>query len=285
MGATGDFNAMTFWHAYHFARIPGAENVSPDPRITDADRYLQWLYRRAPGFQQCHPMYTKEVEEELSLLDACFNTLYRYAVLLNVPSYASWVLCQDGLRGIRDLRGMLQYLQWQHFRGRKQRWVLKTPSLFGQEAALAQVFPGMDFIVTHRHPLETIPSSLDLLRGVRQLYNEQEVSSDAMAGLLHNFAETFKAHARWRDGYPAEKVLDLRFTDIVRDEIGMLEKVYAFLCMRLSETAKANARAWIDMDAKRGAHRAKSTLVEHGIATETVAERMAPYIERYQAFL
>ena len=285
LAATGDFNALRFWHTYHFARIPGKEDEVPDPRIEAAARYLQWLERRAPLYQQYHPMYVEEAEEELFLLDAGFNSLHRYSAMLNVPSYTQWVLAREGSQVFRFLRQMLQYLQWQHYRGRPHRWVLKTPAMFGNEAALAEVFPGVDFIVTHRHPVAVVPSACALLRGVRSMYNDDDCSAVAGEWTLYGFGELLKGHLRWRESYPADKVLDIRFDDIMRDEIDVLQNIYHFLGMQLGEGARAHVRDWLALDARRGHQPTTATLAEYGLTPAMIEDRFGAYIRRYGDYL
>jgi hypothetical protein len=285
MAATGEFNAMTFWHSHDFARIPGAENVKPDPRIASAESYLQWLYKRAPGFQQGHPMYTEEAEEEVALLDAGFNSIYRYAAALNVPSYVQWVLGRDGLQAYRDLRRMLQYLQWQHFHANGKRWLLKTPSLFGMEGMFAQIFPGMNFIVAHRHPADVLASACALCVGVRQLYSDKDVSAMAGPMVLFNAGEMAKGHLHWREHYPADKVIDVRFDEVMGDEIVLLERIFSVLGMTLSDADKARVHAWIEMDARREHQRNTTPLADYGLTAEAINERLSGYIERYKLYL
>jgi Sulfotransferase family len=285
LAATGNFNALKFWHTYNFARIPDSEGIDPDPRIADTERYLQWLYRKAPRFQAGHPMYTEEAEEELALLDAGFNSLYRWAALLDVPGYVNWVLARDGLQCFRDLRRTLQYLQWQHFRGRNRRWVLKTPSLFGLEQSFATIFPHTDFIVCHRHPDHSVASASDLLCGTRETFSEADFSAHTGAAVLYNFGEKLKGHLAWRAAYPPARVLDVRFADINRDEIALLERIHAHLGIPLTDTAKSNVRAWIAMDAKREHTRSSAKLEHYGLSPAMVHERMRGYFERYAEFL
>jgi hypothetical protein len=159
LAATGDFAGIPFWMSHNFAPFPAESG--PQDRIAAAEEYLQWQYKRAPLFQQGHPRYAEETEEELALLDAGFNSLYSWASLLNVPSYVDYVLGSDGMQAFRELRVLLLYLQWQHYRDRGKRFVLKTPSLFGFEHAYAATLPGTDFIVTHRHLVEIWPFVLD----------------------------------------------------------------------------------------------------------------------------
>jgi len=284
LAASGDFNYLHFWHAYNFAPFPDTEGKSPDPRIGAAEQYLQWRYKTAPRFQIGHPVYTEDAEEELDLLDASFNSLYSHSSFLNVRSYSDWVLNQDGELAFRYLRLMLQYLQWQHHRGKKRRWILKTPALFGKEAAYAKVFEGMEFIVTHRHPVAVIPSTCTLLCGIREMYSDQDFTAIAGELMLHNFGESLKRHIQWRDKYPANKIIDVRFEDILKNEFDVLQKIYEFLDMNFSDTSRNNVQAWQDMDNERGHQRDSSSLADYGLTEQQGIERFTPYIERYSEF-
>ena len=285
MAATGDFNYLRYWQQYHFAPFPDSASVTPDPRIAAAEAHLQWEYAKSPEFHITHPMYTEEAEEEILLLDAGFNSLYLHVALVNVPSYAQWVLSRDGLEAYRDLRRMLQYLQWQHYRGRNKRWVLKTPSTFGVEGDFAKVFGGTDFIVSHRHPEQFIASAARQFRAVRRLYSDVDYSSIAGEGMLYNFAEMLKGHLQWRDNYPAHKVIDVRFQDVIKDELKLLQNIYDFLGMEFTQQSKDNVLAWIAMDAKREHKRTPLSLSDFNLTPEAVSERLRDYIQRYAAFM
>jgi Sulfotransferase family len=285
LAATGDFNALRLWQSYNFAPFPGSNGAGPDPRIEAAERHLQRMYQRAPGFHRYHQMYADEVEEEVWLLDANFNSLYMWAGFLNVPTYVDWVLGTDGLAAFRDLKAQLRYLQWQHYRGMNRRWVFKTPSWFGFEAAYAAVFEGTDFLVAHRHPTAVYPSLCALFCGVRSLYNDGDVSQLAGPAMLHNCGEALKMHLAWRAQCPADKALDIAFEEIVRDEVALTERIYAFLGLEFRDTAKANLLAWLQMDASRGHERVTATLGDFGLTAESVNERMAGYIDRYAAYV
>jgi hypothetical protein len=285
LAATGDFHSMKFWQAYHFAPFGPVLPDVPDPRIEAADRYLTWLKQRAPLFAAGHPMYTDETEEEQILLNASFRSLYEHAAYLKVPSYIQWVLSQDPCRMFEDERRILQYLQWQHFRGRRRRWILKTPCLLGTESVLATVFPGMDFIVTHRHPLLVMPSTAALFCGILQAFNETIDKRMAGAVMMANFGETIKRHLEWRASYPPQKVIDVRFEDIVSHEFELLGRIYDFLGIPLTDAARSNVREWLSMDAGRREPSPKFTLDEFGLDASTVNQVFSQYIDRYRDYL
>ena len=286
LGASGDFNAMKFWQAYHFARFANDAPASgPDPRIAATESYLRELRQWAPQYMESHPMYAEETEEEHILLDAGFNSLYQHAAFLNVPSYIGWVMTLDRHAMFEDLRRMLQYLQWQHHRGTKRRWILKTPGLLGTEATLAEVFPGTDFIVTHRHPVQTMASTAALFAGTLEMYNE--VVDKRMAGevMLASFGVTMQRHLEWRAAYPAEKVRDVRFGDVVDHEFDVLTSLYDFLGIAFTERSRANVRAWLAMDAERHDTPRKFTLAEFGLDEAKVNATFAGYLARYRDYL
>jgi hypothetical protein len=285
LASTGDFNYLPYWQSLNFAPFPQSDGTGPDPRIAAAEEFLQQIYDRAPDFQKAHPMYAEEAEEDIKLLDAGFNSLYTWAASLNIPSYVEYVLSSDVTEAYRDLRGQLQYIQWQHYRGLGRRWVFKTPSLFGFEGVYAQVFEGTDFIVTHRHPDKTVASTCFLLCGTRQLYSDEDFTPVASEMILHNFSEAGKGHLAWRDAYPAEKVLDVRFEEVVSDEIPVTRRIYDFLGMEWTDRAEQNLKAWIEMDSRRGHEPSKAKLETYGVEPEQIHEAFGPYLERYSEFL
>jgi Sulfotransferase family len=285
LAATHDFAGIPFWMSHNFARFPESKESGRDPRIAAADEYLQWMYKRAPLFQQGHPQYAEEFEEELALLDAGFNSLYNWAALLNVPSYVDYVLASDGMQAFRDLRVLLQYLQWQHYRGQGKRWVLKTPSLFGFERAYAETFTDTDFIVSHRHPVQIWPSVCSLVLGVRSIYNDADFTATASELIMHNFGEASKMHLSWRDTYPPEKVLDVRFGEVIANEAELLRRIYDWLGMDFTVASGAHLAAWLEMDSRREHVRSTATLEDFGVTEEEVRDGMRAYIERYGEYL
>lgn len=284
IASTGDFNAPMFWQAHNFAPFPQSNCTGVDPRVEAAQRYLDWTAETAPALQRVHPMYADEADEALTLLDAGFNSLCRWAVFLNVPTYAKWVLGTDPLAALRDLQALLRYMQWQHFPGTNRRWVLKTPFLFGLEAAFVAIFPGTDFIVTHRHPVALWPSLCALSVAVRSVYND-DLSQFHEPTMLHTTSQTVRLHLAWRARYPESKVMDVRFDEIVEDEVGVVRKIYAFLGMEFTGSAEANLLAWLDRDAKRGYARNTATIEQFGISPEAIADQLSGYVKRYGAFI
>ena len=287
LAASGCFNAMNYWQTYNFAPFEdiAVAKLEADPRIAVAAKFLDWIRVRAPGFIGGHPMYVDEIEEELYLLDSGFNSLYNHAAFLHVPSYIGWVLGKDPRRGFEDMRNILQYMQWQFFPGMQRRWVLKTPALLGTESAFADVFKGTNFIVTHRHPEEILASVAALHCGCLSMYSDADFSVTAGELMMGSFGETVRMHLAWRDSYPQDKVMDVRFDDIVNHEFDALPKIFEFLNVSFTTDARNGIEAWLKMDALRHKPARQFQLAEFGLTSERVNERFAPYLQRYAEFI
>ena len=289
LSATGDFNALKYWQTFNYAPFEAGEEVddtaAPDPRIAAAWEQHNWMLQRSPGFHEGHPTWPDEVDEELFLLDAGFNCLYNHASMFQVPSYMQWVLQRDTRDAFAGLRRILQYTQWQHFRGSKRRFVMKSPAFLGMEAAFADVFPGTDFIVTHRQPALIIASVCALFSAILRLYNDNDVSAFVGPAMMNAFGETIRQHLLWRDTYPLDKVLDLGFDEVAHREFDALAKVYAFLKMPLTDGGRHNVQDWLSMDAARRVPSHKHELASFGLDAEQVDEKFAGYIQRYRDFL
>jgi hypothetical protein len=184
-----------------------------------------------------------------------------------------------------DMRRCLQYMQWQHFPGLRRPWVLKTPSLIGTEASFASVFRGADFIITHRHPQESMASVCALFCGVLRTFNDHVDKQMAGQVMLANFGETVKRHVQWRDGYPVDKVMDLRFDDIVKREFEVMQRIYDFIGQPFTDSAKSHVREWLAMDSARHSPSRRYALAEFGLDTQRVNSAFFAYIQRYAEWI
>lgn len=285
LAASLDFNSMKFWQAFNFAPFATEESHRPDPREAAAEGYLRWVRTRSPRVMDQHPMYSDETEEEFWVLDAGYNSPSSYATLLNVPSYAEWTMKRDPRLIFEDLRRILQYLQWQHFRGSGRRWVLKTPALLGLEGAFAEVFPGTDFIVTHRDPQDIVASCCALFTGFRQIFNDSDSSDVAGELVLTSYSQAVNAHLAWREAYPESKVLDVRFDDVVDNDQQLLPRIYEFLDMPLADPSRTRVESWVEMDLARRQVPQRFSLSDFGLHASQVDERFSAYVRRYGDYL
>ena len=90
--------------------------------------------------------------------------------MFDVPDYVRWIERQPLVPNYLYQKQQLQLLSWKM---RGDYWVVKSPAhLFGLEAILA-VFPDASIVVTHRDPLEVIPSVSSLAAGFRGILTDR----------------------------------------------------------------------------------------------------------------
>ena len=70
LGASGDFHAMKFWHAYQFAPLADTATGENDPRIGMAENFLAGLQQRAPKYLEQHPMLLTTEEDNIRSMPA-----------------------------------------------------------------------------------------------------------------------------------------------------------------------------------------------------------------------
>jgi hypothetical protein len=121
--------------------------------------------------------------------------------------------------------------------------------------------------------------------GVRSLYYDDDFSASASELIMHNFGQSLTAHLAWRDAYPPEKVLDVRFAEVIGDEAALLRRIYAWLGVEFTASSEDNLAAWLAMDAQRVHVRSSATLEAFGVTEDDVRTGMSAYIERYGEFL
>jgi Sulfotransferase family len=286
LAATGEFLSMQTWQEHNIAPLPGSTGMEPDPRIKDAYEYIAWIESRSPDALIGHPMAAEEVEEETLLLDLGFRSPYMHLAFYEVPSYAQWLMTQDPAEAYRDLKRMLQYLQWQYSPGTTRRWILKTPCHLGNEGALVEVFPGIQFLMTHRDPLKMMASSCSAFCSQRLIFSEGDLSHIAGAWCINAFDQLMKNHLSWRDG-PGQKeaILDVGFKQLSQNEMGCLEDIFTFLGYEMSPEAVENAQHWLEGQANKPWQRHAYALSDYGLTEEMVHSVFDDYRTRFSGLI
>jgi hypothetical protein len=132
------------------------------------------------------------------------------------------------------------------------------------------------------------PSVCSLFAGVRSLYNDTDLAHLRKQGgevMLRNFSESLKGHLAWRAAYPPERVLDVRFAEVIGDEAALVHRILDWLGLPFTDRAAAELDAWLRMDALRGHSRHTGTPEDFGLSSATVENELADYIDRYRDLL
>jgi hypothetical protein len=281
----GDFQKLLFWQGFNPAPFPEAPGGAADPRIAAAAQFLEWRARLNPATNAAHYMAAQNPEEDTYLLEYTLHT-YWPVTYFEVPSFLAWLKSQERDHAYRYLANLLRYLQWQFHRVDRKPWVLKSPPNFGYEGALARNLPGARFVVLHRDPILALPSAAGIVREVRRLYCGVPADGKKVgAWALEEYAAEMDRHLAWRRSVDAGIVLDVPYSEVRDDGVGVARQVYRFLGKELSEAAEARMRDWSTANAqhRHGVH--KYSLEESGLSTDRINEKFAAYRAAFGRFL
>jgi len=279
------FCSAAWWETRYPAPLPGEDARDASRRIALARDEVAQMIRFIPDILAIHPLDAMAADEEFMLMEHSFLcAMDSYA---NVPGYTGWLARQDHTEVYAYLKTMLQFLQWQKRQRAEtpaapaQRWVLKTPQHLHTLEVLFRVFPGAQVVLTHRDPVQTIPSMASMAHTLWKMYADapdpiavgRQWSEQMRRGTDHAMAV--------RDAMPAERFLDVRFEDTVRDPFGVAQAVYRFAGMPLTEAARAGMWAWMESNPRnqRAAH--AYTPEQFGLSQAQLERDFAGYRARH----
>ena len=185
--------------------------------------------------------------------------------------------------GYRHLDRMLRFLQWQKARRGEtgRRWVLKAPYHLAFLDTLFEVFPDARVVLTHRDPVETVPSLASFIHTLHRL------NSDAVDPLA------IGAHWQRKLAWATRRALAARARAASRRSSTSTTRswspirwpacgrIYAFAGMELTPDAFAAMKEWAVENARdrRPVHR--YTLAEFGMSEAALQRDFAEYRERH----
>lgn len=250
-------------------------------RIRRAEKNLSWLQWLAPTFRQVHAIGAELPQECVSLMSPSFLS-DQFDTMYYVPSYRAWFLKQDLLPAYRYHRRFLQHLQ-QRKRGR--RWVLKAPAHMFALPALLSVYPDACFVQTHRDPMQAIASVSSLIAILRRIFSEKidplQIGRDA----IRYWSETLHTFLQQRDRLIRGRICDVQYSEIRRDPIAALRRVYRYFGWSLSREAERRMRIALARQPREqhGSHRYHSA--QFGLDSLPESQLFEEYCARFHLLL
>lgn len=267
------------WEVMYPYPPPERGTYASDPRIAKVDKHLGGVDRLMPGFKTMHPMGAELPQECVAMTAHDFASVI-FSTTHDVPSYQAWLDTADLRPVYAGHRRQLQYLQW---KCPAERWALKSPGHLWALDALLHEYPDACVVQTHRDPLMVVASLASLvatLRGMASDHIDQAaIGAEWAARLADGLARTTAVRDHWPAGTPPP--FDMHFNEMMRDEIGMVRRIYAHFGWTLSALAAERMRAFLAANArdKHGTHR--YTLAAAGLDEASERARFRSYVERF----
>ncbi len=249
----------------------------PDRRRQILQKKLHRRQKAMPDYDRKHYTRVDTPEECIWLLASTFLSPLYWA-FAPVYSYLEWYKNQDRLQAYYEYRQLLQVLQ---AADPMRRLVLKSSTHTGAIGALLQAIPGALLIQTHRNPVEASVSLASLFHSAHNKMTERLDVRRMTEAILSFQVRQIARNLMARDSHPGV-IFDVYYDQLTDDPVGAVRDIYEHYGLDWSEEfeERLNYYARQNPRGKYGAHRYAPE--DFGETGETISERFAAYIERFE---
>jgi hypothetical protein len=267
------------WELLHPCPPPERATYATDPRVAAADQEYRFWHLVAPEYQTMHEN-GGDVPNEDPLIDTLQLASDHFMGSYPVPSYGRWLVRTDPAPLFHAHRRFLQLLQW-HCRG--ERWVLKSPSYLAKLPAFFAEYPDAYVVLTHRDPLKVLPSLVSIMATLRWMHSDTVDVDAVVKSAVTGTAIAMDLVMQWRaDGtLPDDRIIDVRFDDLVGDPRRTMRAVYERTGSTLTSVAEQHMRAYLDARPRDRHGRHEYELADTGLDPAETRARFAAYQARY----
>ncbi len=267
------------WEMLNPSPAPARATYDHDPRIARVERELRWFQRLTPDFQRIHDVGARQPEECVMIIAHSFVSS-QFTSMYDVPSYSDWVGAQDLRPAYALHRRFLQHLQ-RHCRA--ERWVLKAPAHLPSLRALFSVYPDAGVIMTHREPLEVLPSEASLLAVLRRTFTHRVDPHAIGREVTELMADDIRRGMETRDGgiVSPRQFIDVRYADLSADALGTVRRIYRHFGMALAADTEARMRRFLAESPKERHGTHEYSMRQFGLDPEEERQRYRAYRERF----
>ena len=275
MAADPSTRSPAMWEMQH----PVAAVEGDDERAELCDRVTQFWHDLQPEYETMHAN-SGYLPNECIFITAHEFLSDHWGGNHVAPSYSAHLAAEDQHRAYRFHRRFLATLQAART---ERRWLLKAPSHLFQLPTLFDVYPDARIVRTHRDPLKTLASSINLMGTLKWMRCSNVDMSEAAELLPLGYAYIFRKEIDQRaDGtLPDDRFIDVQFRDLVRSPMETVAGVYERLGWELSDETRRRVAEYAHAKPKdsRGAHR--YSLESTGLDAATERDRFAFYMDAH----
>lgn len=240
---------------------------------------LQAQYAATPEKRATHYRAAEEVHECCMLLRQSFvSNLWNCA--WSAATYDAWWQCQSEAAAYRHYRRCVQLIGSNE---PQTRWLLKNPGHIDNLDLLFATFPDARVIQTHRDPAKAIPSLVSNLMQINTLTEDgrrEQRAENMLAREVAKWASAVRKAEQARERHP-DQVIDIIHAEFHRDPMKVLERIYAFVGMEISDELRLALERRIEEkpELSRGEHRYRIT--DYGMTEAQAREPFDHYIRHY----
>jgi len=256
--------------------VPRPDTYETDPRIAETQASLEMSEHIIPGFMSWHPMGAQVGQECVRITASQFCSMI-FSVQYRLPSYYKWLLYEaDHRQAYRFHRIFLQHLQ----SGVSGQWLLKSPAHLWTLDTLLETYPDAVIVQTHRDPLKVIASVSALTNHLRRMASDQTSIADCAVQSCEEIVVGLQRGMTLRDSLPPGQVIDVQFTDFMRDPFATIRSLYGRLDRELTPAAERRMREHLAVHPGDGGG-GRYSWADTGLDAEQLREQVGAYQQRY----
>jgi hypothetical protein len=268
---------LLLWEGIFPDPLDDLEPGQTDPRLEALRAHYERGRENNPEFTKIHFTAADQPEECVMLLAHTFCDVQMGIEPLMEP-YAEWFQKQDLRTAYAYYLDLLKMLDWQR---PGDRWLLKSPAHLWALDVLVELFPEPCILLTHRDPVEIIPSYCSMMAALmkaRESLNPKELGPTVLEYLARSLERGLEA----RDRCDPARFLDVSYRQFVDNPMAVVERIYAHFELDLPPEAEALMRDHVSAhpQGQHGGH--AYDLAEFGLTPQAVKTRLADYIDRFE---
>lgn len=274
------FRGVAFWQLLNPAPFPDAVPGAPDPRIATAQAAHQQACALFPEFQAGHPSMVDEPDEEMFMMEMCFEVMTYWRA--DLPKFSQWWRARPREIPYACLRRLLQYLQWQDGGRRGRALVLKTPLHLGNFDMIARFFPQATIVQCHRDPRVSVASNARLHELLWQMAMAKVDPLRVGDEVLDYWSRALDANLAQREQMAARiPIVDVRYETVVRDPLQAVCEILAARARVPTAADVAAIAAWEATNPPERWHGHHYTQATYGLSDARIETAFAAYLRRF----
>lgn len=280
MSAAPQVQRMDYWRITNPAPFPHEEPGNPSARIAAAQAVENLLASQFPGWMARHPTEALEPDEELHLMHGSFECMIAW-LFARVPSYYDYISHCDQLPMYQHLHAQMQYLQWQDGGARGRPWIMKSPVHIRALDSMLKVFPDAVLVHCHRDPQKILPSIAALIEEARKIGSDDVDPKIVGDEMLEYWSTSLNRYLATRKQLPATRILDVQFEEIIEDIVSVIQRIYAYAELPLSQDAISAYRDHERHRPDRHWGNYSYCADDYGYTPEIIAAHFSAYCEQF----
>ena len=276
MSRDPQFRCLRPWEQENPCPPPRLETEEKDPRRIAYVAFVERLLREQPEQAAMHLWDPEATMEDTEVLGLEFR-----AQQMTMPVFGYHAWWRDG-----DMRETFAY----HARVARllqahrppNRWLFKAPHHKFHLDHMLDAYPDIRFIFTHRDPAKSVPSYASFVASLYPKEVVERIGRKRIGREIHNHLLTGMRRAVVaREAIGQDRFLDIHHSEFVAQPMAVIERVYAWLGLDLTDATRARFERW-HVENGSGAHGAHHyTAEDYGLSADAIRDDYDFYIKAF----